>query len=84
MLWEETGREMKQDYDSTKQTHKMKRYVVYIAQGLEPEFEERIRRAQDEAAFFAACGEFLDHDQPVPDLPPEASKRFCGFGELLR
>ncbi len=83
VLWDETGREMKQDYDSRKQTHKMKRYLVYMAQGLEREFEERIRRVQDEAAFFAVCREFLDNDRVVPDLPPEESKRFCGFGELL-
>jgi tRNA-dihydrouridine synthase C len=84
VLWEETGREMKQDYDSRKQTHKMKRYLVYLAQGLERSFEERIRRVQDEVAFFGVCREFLDNDRRVPDLPPETSKQFCGFGELLR
>jgi tRNA-dihydrouridine synthase C len=83
VLWEETGREMKQDYDSRKQTHKMKRYLVYLAQGLERGFEERIRRVQDEVAFFAVCREFLDNDRRVPDLPPEGSKQFCGFWELL-
>lgn len=83
VLWEETGREMKMDYDPTKQTHKMKRYLVYITQGLDPGFEARIRRVRDEAAFFAVCREYLEHDQAVPDLPPEESKRFCGFGELL-
>ena len=83
VLWEETGREMKKDYDPLKQTQKMKRYLVYVAQGLEGEFEDRIRRVRDEVAFFAVCREFLDNERVMPDLPPEESKRFCGFGELL-
>ena len=82
LLWEETAREQK-DYQSDKQVQKMKRYLVYMAQGLEPAFEDRIRRQQDEEGFFAVCREYLDHGDALPDEPPEASKRFCGFGDLL-
>lgn len=81
-LWQETAREQ-EGYRAEKQVHKMKRYLVYMSQGLVPEFEDRIRRVQDEAAFFAVCREFLDHGEPLPDTPPEVSKRFCGFGDLL-
>ena len=32
--------------------------------------------------FERLCREFLDRDDPLPELPPERSKLFCGFGEL--
>ena len=38
---------------------------------------------QREEEFFAICRAELDHDGLVPDLPPEKSKLFCGFNELL-
>lgn len=81
-LWEETGRE-RQVEEEAKQVHMMKRYLCYMTQGLEPEFDYQIRRVSDEKGFFAVCREFLSHDRALPDQPPEDSKRFCGFGELL-
>ena len=82
VLWEETAREQA-GYEQEKQVQKMKRYLVYMAQGLDPAFEDRIRRAREEQEFFTVCREYLDHGDPLPDVPAEASKRFCGFGDLL-
>ncbi len=82
-LWEETAREKKK-FDPRKHTNKMKKYGVYIAQGIGEEFEQRLRRSKEEAEFFGICDEFLLNDEPLPVLPPENSKLFCGFAELLK
>ena len=71
------------DYDERKHVNKMKKYMVYISQGLNEEFEYRIRRAQSKDEFFAICDDFLQSSDLLPDLPPENSKLFCGFGTLL-
>ena len=70
-------------YDEVKHVNKMKKYMIYIAQGIDAEFEYEIRRVRSEEAFFAVCDSFLDNDEVLPDLPPEKSKLFCGFKELL-
>jgi len=82
-LWEETARAECKTCRPRKQVAKMKRYLGYISQGLDPEFDHRIKRAQTEESFFAICREFLDHHDPLPDRPNENSKRFCGFKALL-
>jgi len=84
MLWEETAREQRKVYRGDKQVHKMKRYVAYLTQGLDPAFDYAILRSKEEEEFFRICTEFLANDRPVPDLPQEQSKRFCGFADLLR
>ena len=61
----------------------MKRYIAYITQGLDPEFDRRILRTVRADDFFAVCRAFLNHNSPLPALPQEESKRFCGFSELL-
>jgi len=70
-------------YDEVKHVNKMKKYMIYIAQGIDAEFEYEIRRVRSEEAFFGVCDEFLDSDEVLPDLPPENSKLFCGFKSLL-
>jgi tRNA-dihydrouridine synthase len=49
----------------------MKKYMNFIALGVEPtgEFLHRIRRVDTERDFFAACQEFLEHDEPMPLEP---------------
>jgi tRNA-dihydrouridine synthase len=61
---------------------KMKKYLNYIALGVEPtgDFLHRVRRAGTESEFFALCGEFLSHDRPMP-LEPFAFN--LGPGDLL-
>lgn len=70
-------------YDEVKHVNKMKKYMIYIAQGVDGEFEHEIRRVRSEAGFFEVCDRFLSNEEMLPDLPPESSKLFCGFGKLL-
>ncbi len=62
---------------------RMKKTLAYISHGLEGTFEYDMRRARTPEDFFSTCGKHLDHDAPLPALPPADSKLFCGFGELL-
>ncbi len=50
------------------QVQKMKKYTNFIGLGVEPtgQFLHRIRRVDSRAEFFGICGEFLDHDGPMP------------------
>jgi tRNA-dihydrouridine synthase C len=32
--------------------------------------------------FFSAVYDYLDHDETLPQRPPENSSVFCGFAEL--
>lgn len=82
MLYEETGREHS-DFVELKHVQKMKRYLIYIVQGHVPEFEYAIRRVKTREEFFSVCREFLENDEPSPELPPENSKLFCGFSQFL-
>ena len=71
------------DFDEAKHIQHMKKYLVYIVQGLDAEFEHHIRRVRTAEAFHSTCKSFLNTDEPVPILPPNNSKLFCGF-EALR
>lgn len=70
-------------YDERKHVNKMKKYMVYIAQGLDEAFEYQIRRSQSKVDFFKICEDFMSNDIVLPELPPEKSKLFCGFKGLL-
>jgi len=82
-LYEETARVARR-FEPMRQVAKMKRYLAYISQGLDEGFEFRIRRVRTPEEFFAVCRAYLSGDGLVPVLPPERSKLFCGFGELLQ
>ena len=53
------------------QVNNMKKYMNFIGLGVEPtgSFLHTIRRVSTERDFFAACIEFLDHDEPMPLEP---------------
>jgi tRNA-dihydrouridine synthase B len=53
------------------QVQKMKRYMNYLGVGVEPSgrFLHQIRRVMTKTDFFRVCGDFLDHDQPMPLEP---------------
>ena len=70
-------------FDEAKHVNKMKKYMIYIAQGLDEAFEYEIRRVRSEREFFRVCDHYLLNDEVLPDLPPESSKLFCGFKALL-
>ncbi len=61
--------------------NKMKRYMNYIGQGVDPDeqFLYRIRRSETKADFFAICDEFLLNDQPLAAEPPATSAVFAGL-----
>ncbi|GHC44217.1 tRNA dihydrouridine synthase [Roseibacillus persicicus] len=86
ILWEETARarvEFRQGFEEKKHVQKMKRYLNYIIAGLDDDFEFRMKRSREKEELFALLHDFLDNDEHVPALPPERSKLFCGFRELL-
>lgn len=62
---------------------RMKKTLAYISHGLEGTFEYEMRRATTPDDFFRICRSHLDHDVPLPALPPAGSKLFCGF-EMLQ
>lgn len=69
--------------EENQMVNKMKKYMAYISQGIDQEFEYKIRRVKTQADFFAACDEFLLDERPLPDAPPVESKLFSGFSALL-
>lgn len=86
ILWEETARarvEFRQVFDETRHVHKMKRYLHYILAGLDEELEFRMKRCREKEELFGLLDEFLDNKMVVAALPPESSKLFCGFRELI-
>lgn len=82
LLYEETAKEIP-DFVESKHVQKMKKYLVYIVQGHDAEFEHHIRRVKTREEFFATCAHFLDHNEAAPDLPSENSRLFCGFSQFL-
>jgi hypothetical protein len=61
----------------------MKKTLIYICEGIDPDFEREIRRMKTPAEFEALCGEHLDTPEALKPLPPGDSRIFCGFSELL-
>jgi|TARA_B110000908_G_scaffold76033_1_gene91550 tRNA-dihydrouridine synthase len=70
------------DFDEKKHVNRLKKYMIYIVQGIDHEFEHRIRRVTTATDFHATCRDFLDNSELVPTRPPENSKLFCGFDAL--
>jgi len=62
---------------------RMKKTMVFVTQGHDPDFEFRIRRARTPHDFHSACRDHLDRDDPMPPAPQEGSRVFCGFADLL-
>ncbi|TAG11333.1 MAG: tRNA-dihydrouridine synthase family protein [Verrucomicrobia bacterium] len=62
---------------------RMKKTLAYISHGLTDRFEYEMRRAKTPDEFHSICRDQLDHDAPLPAQPPNDSKLFCGFAELL-
>lgn len=80
-LFEETAKTI-HDYRETAHIHRMKKFMVYILQGLPPELEYSIRRATTSGEFHKLCFEYLDNNLPVPATPPSGTKLFSHFEEL--
>jgi tRNA-dihydrouridine synthase len=81
-LYDEMARETPK-FDPPAHVQRMKRPLVYICQGLGDDFEQSIRRMKTPEDFSAICSGRLDNDEPLPECPPENSRLFCGFRELV-
>lgn len=59
------------DVNESAQVQKMKKYLNYIAAGVEPtgQFLHDIRRVTTRVDFFRVCETFMDHDTPLPLEP---------------
>ncbi len=66
------------DARELQQVQKMKKYLNYLAPGVEPtgRFLHDVRRVNTRHDFFALCQTHLDHDTPLPlvPFPPEPEK----------
>ena len=71
------------DFDPLLHIQRMKKTLIYICDGIDPEFEHAIRRMRTAEEFQNICKAHLDHSGPLPTLPSKESRMFCGFGELL-
>lgn len=80
-LFEETSKTI-EHFQETAHIHRMKKFMVYILQGLPPELEYSIRRATTSAGFHSLCSEYLDNNIPVAATPPSGTKLFSHFEEL--
>lgn len=81
-LYEELARETRKLIPNA-HVQRMKKTLAYISHGLcGGSFEHDMRRAKAPDDFFRICRHHLDHETPLPALPPEDSKLFCGFGQL--
>ncbi|MDP3849377.1 MAG: tRNA-dihydrouridine synthase family protein [Luteolibacter sp.] len=81
-LYDELARETRRFLPKA-HVQRMKKTLAYISHGLEGPFEYEMRRAITPDDFSRICRRHLDHDAPLPALPPEGSKLFCGF-EMLK
>jgi tRNA-dihydrouridine synthase C len=71
-------------YDPLAHIQRMKKTLIYICEGIDPGFEQSIRRMKTPEEFEALCREHLDRPEVLPPLPPAESRIFCGFGDLLK
>jgi tRNA-dihydrouridine synthase C len=72
-----------ESFDPVGHVQRMKKTMVFVVQGHDPDFEFRLRRAKTPEDFHSACRDHLDRDAPVPEAPQESSRVFCGFSDLL-
>jgi tRNA-dihydrouridine synthase len=75
--------EKRKTYVEVSHVNRMKKYMAYISQGIDAEFEYQIRRVKTESDFFTACDTFMLDDRKLPDTPPVDSKLYSGFSKLL-
>lgn len=81
-LYEELARESR-NFIPNSHVQRMKKTLAYISHGLEGTFEYDMRRAVTPDDFFRICRTHLDHQTPLPPMPPGDSKLFCGFESLV-
>lgn len=80
-LYHEIARETPK-FNPLSHVQRMKKTLAYISHGFEGDFEYDMRRAKTPEDFHEICKRHLDHDIPLPAMPPVGSKLFCGFEDL--
>lgn len=70
-------------FDPVLHVQRMKKTLIYICDGIDPEFEHAVRRMRTPTEFEQLFKTYLDNSQPLPTLPSQESRLFCGFGALL-
>lgn len=70
-------------FDPLLHVQRMKKTLIYICEGLDPDFESAIRRMKTPAEFASLCSKYLDNGELLPFCPPIKSRIFCGFRQLL-
>ncbi len=81
-LSDELGKEAP-SFDALGHIQRMKKTLIYICDGIHPDFEHAIRRMKTPEEFHQILLSHLDHDLPLPELPSRDSRMFCGFENLL-
>jgi tRNA-dihydrouridine synthase len=71
-------------FDPLGHVQRMKKTLIYICDGIAPEFEHAIRRMKTPEEFHQILYTHLDHTAPLPERPSPDSHLFCGFADLLR
>lgn len=77
ILMEETERFLKKTGEKA-HCHRMKKYLVYLADDLPKEFGNRMRRAVTRHELSGVLSDFLSSDELFPALPPHGSLAFFG------
>jgi tRNA-dihydrouridine synthase C len=72
-----------QSFDRLGHIQRMKKTLIYICDGINPEFEHAIRRMKTPEQFDEILHSYLDSPAPMPVLPSAKSQMFCGFKDLL-
>jgi len=70
-------------FDAHLHVQRMKKTLIYICDGIDPAFENAVRRMKTPAEFEQLFESNLNSSQPMPVLPSRESRLFCGFSELL-
>jgi tRNA-dihydrouridine synthase C len=81
-LSEELAREAR-SFDPLGHIQRMKKTLIYICDGISPEFEHAVRRMKTPEEFDQILRIHLDHNLPLPERPSPDSRMFCGFQDLL-
>jgi tRNA-dihydrouridine synthase C len=81
-LSEELAREAP-SFEPLGHIQRMKKTLIYICDGIHPDFEHAIHRMKTPDEFDRILQAHLDHATPMPALPSAQSQMFCGFTDLL-
>lgn len=76
-LYEKTEAGM-HHYVQKSHINRMKKYLVYIAEGMPDEFGYQMRRAETKEVLFSLCRDYFDNTSPYQVTPPSPSKLFAG------